>query len=71
MPTPTSQRTKRWMLIFAFWTLVVLVYSTRGEVRGEPVTWLVSLRLAMAQRYRVGAPDPAHRPRRSLAAGPA
>jgi two-component system, LytTR family, sensor kinase len=47
----SSQRVRRWMLVFAFWTLVVLVYSTRSEVRGEPLTWLASLRLSMAQWY--------------------
>ena len=29
----------RWLLVFGFWTLIVLAYSTRGEVRALTGQW--------------------------------
>jgi signal transduction histidine kinase len=46
-----GEPSRRWWLIFAFWTLVVLVYSTRGEIQGAAVPWTTAVRLAIAQWY--------------------
>jgi two-component system LytT family sensor kinase len=49
----------RWLLVFGFWTLIVLAYSTRGEVRGFTgqwmlVSWVGALKAAVAQWYSWG-----------------
>lgn len=41
-------RTRHWLAAFAFWTLVILVYSTGSEMQGEQFTWGQSLRTALA-----------------------
>jgi signal transduction histidine kinase len=41
-------RSRHWLAAFAFWTLVVLVYSTGSEMRGQPLSWQESLRAALA-----------------------
>jgi two-component system LytT family sensor kinase len=46
-----SDRTTRWVLALAFWTLVVLVSSTRTEMRGPAETWAQALRASMAFWY--------------------
>ncbi len=38
-------------MVFAFWTLVVLVYSTRTDLAGAAATWGDALRASMAQWY--------------------
>jgi len=73
LPTPTtpavglrhitrvaSRPVPRWLLVFGFWTLIVLAYSTRGEVRvGSyqwlPISWLDAFKAAVAQWYPWGA----------------
>ena len=45
---------RRWLGALALWALLVLVFSTRTEVRGEPfvwvsLTWSESLRIAVSQ----------------------
>jgi len=45
---------RRWLWLAAIWTLLVLLFSTRTEVRGEPfvwisLTWSQSLRIAAVQ----------------------
>ena len=30
----------RWLFFFGFWTLIVLAYSTRGDVRVGPYQWV-------------------------------
>ena len=49
----------RWVLVFGFWTLIVLAYSTRGEMRFGPYEWvrisrLDSFKAAVAQWYTWG-----------------
>ena len=49
----------RWLLVCGFWTLIVIVYSTRGEIRVGPyqwvaISWLDSLKSAAAQWYTWG-----------------
>ena len=49
----------RWLIVFGFWTLIVLAYSTRGEVRVGPYQWVALSRLdafkaAVAQWYSWG-----------------
>src|SRR5262245_7452104 len=49
----------RWLLVFGFWTLIVLAYSTRGEVRGLSGAWMTvsrvgALKAAVAQWYSWG-----------------
>src|SRR5438552_1867670 len=49
----------RWLLVFGFWTLIVLAYSTRGEVRGGTGQWMAvarvgALKAAVAQWYSWG-----------------
>ena len=44
----------RWLLVCGFWTLIVLAYSTRGEVRvgpyqWVPISWLDAFKAAVAQ----------------------
>ena len=68
LPTPTtaavpsrhitrvaSRPVPRWLLVFGFWTLIVLAYSTRGEVRlpsqWVPISWLDAFKAAVAQWY--------------------
>jgi two-component system, LytTR family, sensor kinase len=41
-------RTRHWLAAFAFWTLVILLYSTGTEMRGQTVGWAQSLRTALA-----------------------
>lgn len=49
----------RWAFLFGFWTLIVLAYSTRGEVRVGPyqwvsLSWVDALKAAAAQWYPWG-----------------
>ena len=49
----------RWLLVFGFWTLIVLAYSTRGEVRAATSAWVTISRIgafksAVAQWYSWG-----------------
>jgi two-component system, LytTR family, sensor kinase len=49
----------RWFFVFGFWTLIVLAYSTRGEVRVGPyqwvsLSWLDAFKAAAAQWYAWG-----------------
>ena len=49
----------RWLFVIGFWTLIVLAYSTRGEVRVGPyqwitLSWLEALKAAAAQWYGWG-----------------
>jgi signal transduction histidine kinase len=44
---PADRRT-RWWQTLAFWTLVVLVSSTRSDVRGDGHTWEQALRMSIA-----------------------
>jgi signal transduction histidine kinase len=49
----------RWLLVFGFWTLIVLAYSTRGEVRALTGQWTAvsrvgALKAAAAQWYSWG-----------------
>lgn len=49
----------RWFFVFGFWTLIVLAYSTRGELRVGPyqwvsLSWLDALKAAAAQWYAWG-----------------
>jgi len=50
-----SRPVPRWLLVFGFWTLIVLAYSTRGEVRlpsqWVPISWLDAFKAAVAQWY--------------------
>jgi two-component system, LytTR family, sensor kinase len=41
-------RSRHWLAAFAFWTLVILLYSTGTEMRGQPLNWSQSLRTALA-----------------------
>lgn len=55
----TWRRVPRWLLVFGFWTLIVLAYSTRTEIRSGPsywvpITWIESLKTAAAQFYSWG-----------------
>jgi two-component system LytT family sensor kinase len=72
LPTPTtpavglghitrvaSRPLPRWLLVFGFWTLIVLAYSTRGEVRVGSYQWLPisgldAFKAAVAQWYPWG-----------------
>ena len=58
-----KRRLPRWLLVVGFWTLIVLAYSTRTELRTgpyiwAPMTWLESLRAAAAQWYSWGLLSP-------------
>ena len=49
----------RWLLVLGFWTLIVLAYSTRGEIRQGPyewvpIAWFDALKAAVAQWYSWG-----------------
>jgi signal transduction histidine kinase len=55
----TRRSLPRWLLVAAFWTVIVLAYSTRGELRFGPYEWVEISRLdaiksAMAQWYTWG-----------------
>jgi len=41
-------RPRHWLAAFAFWTLVILLYSTGTEMRGQTLNWSQSLRTALA-----------------------
>jgi signal transduction histidine kinase len=56
---PVRPRIPRWLLVVGFWTVIVLAYSTRTEVRSGttvwvPVTWFESLKTAASQWYAWG-----------------
>lgn len=58
-PAPERRRLPRWLLAVGFWTLIVLIYSTRAEVRAgpyvwEPISWVDSLKAAASQWYAWG-----------------
>lgn len=58
-PAVVRSRVPRWLLVLGFWTLMVLAYSTRTEVRPGPyvwvpITWEQALRAAAAQWYAWG-----------------
>ena len=58
-PPVARWRVPRWLLVVGFWTLIVLVYSTRTEVRSGPyvwvpITWFDALKAAAAQWYAWG-----------------
>ncbi|HEY3384542.1 MAG TPA: histidine kinase [Vicinamibacterales bacterium] len=52
------RRPPRWLLVAGFWTLVVLVYSTRmmrvAPSAWVPISWFESLKIAAAQWYTWG-----------------
>jgi two-component system, LytTR family, sensor kinase len=53
------ERMRQWLLVIGFWTLIVLAYSTRAEIRSGSyvwirVAWFDSLRLSAAQWYSWG-----------------
>jgi hypothetical protein len=53
---PRQGRLPRWLLALGFWTLIVLAYSTRTEIRAGSYTWvriswLDSAKLAATQWY--------------------
>ena len=53
---PAGRRVPRWLLVAGFWTLIVLAYSTRTEMRAGSYTWvrigwLDSFKLAATQWY--------------------
>jgi two-component system, LytTR family, sensor kinase len=55
----TRRPLPRWVLVFGFWTLIVLAYSTRGEMRlgpseWVPISWFDSFKVAVAQWYTWG-----------------
>ncbi len=55
----TSWRVPRWLVVVGFWTVIVLAYSTRTEVRAGtfewvPITWIDALKAAAAQWYAWG-----------------
>jgi two-component system, LytTR family, sensor kinase len=41
-------RPRHWLAAFAFWTLVILLYSTGTEMRGQTLDWAQSIRTALA-----------------------
>ena len=41
-------RPRHWLAAFAFWTLVILLYSTGTEMRGQALDWSQSIRTALA-----------------------
>jgi hypothetical protein len=58
-PAAARSRVPRWLLVVGFWTLIVLAYSTRTEVRTGatiwvPVTWTESFKTAVSQWYAWG-----------------
>ena len=57
--TAAGRRLPRWLLLVGFWTLIVLLYSTRQEQRlgmfdWERISWLDSLKASVAQWYPWG-----------------
>jgi signal transduction histidine kinase len=55
----TSWRVPRWLVVVGFWTVIVLAYSTRTEVRTGsftwvPITWVDALKAAAASWYAWG-----------------
>ncbi len=62
VPVPVSAvrwRVPRSLVVFGFWTLIVLAYSTRTEVRSGPyvwvpIAWVDALKAAAAQWYAWG-----------------
>ena len=55
----TRRRLPRWLLGFGFWTLIVLAYSTRQELRfgpyeWMPISWFEAFKAAVAQWYSWG-----------------
>ena len=56
---PAHREMPRWLLVVGFWTLIVLAYSTRTEMRAGSYTWIRiswfdSLKLAATQWYPWG-----------------
>ena len=56
---PARRRLPRWLIVLGFWSLIVLAYSTRTEIRSPSYTWvqiswLESLKLGAAQWYAWG-----------------
>jgi hypothetical protein len=54
-----SRPLPRWLLVLGFWTLIVLAYSTRGEIRQGPyewipISWFDAFKAAVAQWYAWG-----------------
>ena len=57
--TAPTWRLPRWLIVVGFWTIIVLAYSTRTEVRSGtfvwvPITWIDALKAAAAQWYAWG-----------------
>jgi two-component system, LytTR family, sensor kinase len=57
--TVASRPVPRWLLVLGFWTLIVLAYSTRGEIRQGPyewipISWFDAFKAAVAQWYAWG-----------------
>jgi two-component system, LytTR family, sensor kinase len=55
----SRRRLPRWLMVLGFWSLIVLAYSTRAEIRSPSyvwvrVSWLDSLKLGAAQWYSWG-----------------
>lgn len=55
----SRRRMPRWLMVVGFWTLIVLAYSTRAEMRSGSYVWIRigwfdSLRIAAAQWYAWG-----------------
>ena len=58
-PLVSRRPLPRWLLVFGFWTLIVLAYSTRGEVRvttseWAEISWVGAFKAAVAQWYSWG-----------------
>jgi two-component system, LytTR family, sensor kinase len=56
---PNKHQMPRWLLVLGFWTLIVLAYSTRTEMRAGsytwvPMSWYDSITLAATQWYPWG-----------------
>ena len=53
-----GRRLPRWLLVVGFWTLIVLIYSTRmartAPAEWIPISWVESLKIAAAQWYPWG-----------------
>ena len=55
----SNWRIPRWLVVVGFWTVIVLAYSTRTEVRSGtfvwvPLSWIDALKAAAAQWYAWG-----------------
>jgi signal transduction histidine kinase len=55
----SNWRIPRWLVVLGFWTVIVLAYSTRTEVRSGtfvwvPLSWVDALKAAAAQWYAWG-----------------